>query len=189
VSRVDLSKTSNRGYAPGRPFVTRALWLIVQGLVFLNPLVTSYRLKAALLRRFGAQVGERLVIKPGVHIKYPWHLSLGDHVWLGERCWIDNFVSVEIGTSVCLSQGSYLCTGNHDWRDPGMGLVVRPIKVEDGAWVGAFARIGPGVRVGPEAIITLGAVLSSDAEPAGIYRGNPAVLAGRRWPDEGSPTR
>ena len=61
-----------------------------------------------------------------------------------------------------------------------MGLVVKPIYIGDGAWVGAFARIAPGVRVGLEAIVVMGAVLLTDAEPAGIYRGNPAVKTGHR---------
>jgi putative colanic acid biosynthesis acetyltransferase WcaF len=87
---------------------------------------------------------------------------------------------VRIGANACISQGAYLCTGNHDWSDPGMGLVVKPITVEDGAWVGAFAKIGPGVTVGEEAIVTLGSVLLKDAEPRGIYTGNPAVRVRER---------
>lgn len=171
---VDLSRTSLRGYRPGRPFAVRAIWLIAEALVLLNPLVTSYRLKTWLLRAFGARVGKGLVIKPNVHVKYPWHLRIGDNVWLGERSWIDNFVTVELQDNVCVSQGAYLCTGNHDWSDPGMPLVVRPITVEAGAWIGAFARIAPGVRVGRRAVVTLGSVLLADADVNGIYSGHPA---------------
>ena len=61
-----------------------------------------------------------------------------------------------------------------------MGLVVRPLVVEDGAWVAAFARVAPGLTVGRQAIVTLGSVLLTDAEPDGIYRGNPATLVGTR---------
>jgi putative colanic acid biosynthesis acetyltransferase WcaF len=61
-----------------------------------------------------------------------------------------------------------------------MHLVVKPISIGDGAWIGAFAKIAPGVRVGREAIVTLGAVLFGDAEACGIYRGNPAVKTGVR---------
>ena len=82
---VDLSRPSRRGYRSGRPFAVRAAWLIVEALVFLNPVVTNRALKTYLLRAFGAHVGKGLVIKPNVHIKYPWQLTIGDHVWLGER--------------------------------------------------------------------------------------------------------
>lgn len=178
--RVDLRRTTTGDYEVGRSALVQGLWMLVQACVFLNPLVLSYGLKRALLRRFGASVGPGVVIKPNVHIKYPWHLRIGDHSWIGERVWIDNFVLTDIGAHVCLSQGAYLCTGNHDWADPGMRRVVQPIVVEDGAWVAAFVRVGPGVRVGREAVVTLGSVLLSDAEARGIYTGNPAVRVHRR---------
>ena len=177
---VDLSRSSRRGYRPERSFAYRALWLIVEALVMLNPVVTPYGLKRWVLRRFGARVGRGVLIKPNVHIKYPWHLEVGDNVWIGERAWIDDFVSVRIGSNAVISQGAYLCTGNHDWSDPGMGLLVKAITVEQGAWVGAFARIAPGVTVGANAIVTLGSVLLKDAQPKGIYTGNPATLMGER---------
>jgi putative colanic acid biosynthesis acetyltransferase WcaF len=177
---VDLSRTSRRDYHPGRPYPIRALWLIVEALILLNPFLTPYSLKCWILRRFGAKVGHGVLIKPNVHVKFPWHLEIGDNVWIGERAWIDNFVSVRIEPNACISQGAYLCTGNHDWADPGMGLRVKPITVEQGAWVGAFARVAPGVTVGVNAIVTLGSVLLKDAQPNGIYTGNPAARVGTR---------
>ncbi|MDX6626649.1 MAG: putative colanic acid biosynthesis acetyltransferase WcaF, partial [Solirubrobacterales bacterium] len=170
----DLSLTSNRDYHPGRPYWVRALWLLVETATLLNPLFVPYRPKARILRLFGARTGRNVVIKPGLHVKHPWRLTVGDNAWLGERAWIDNLAPVAIGANAVISQGAYLCTGNHDWADPGMGLVVKPITVGDGAWIGAFAKIGPGVTVGEEAIVTLGSVLLRDARPRGIYRGNPA---------------
>jgi putative colanic acid biosynthesis acetyltransferase WcaF len=172
---VDLSGMSHRGYHPGRSVAYRALWLVVEAFTLLNPILTSYSIKRWVLRRFGARVGSRVVIKPGVHVKYPWHLEIGDGAWIGERVWIDNFVQVRIGSNAAVSQGSYLCTGNHDWSDPGMGLVVRPIIVEDGAWIGAFVRVAPGVTVGRNTVLALGSVLVSDAQPDSVYSGHPAI--------------
>jgi putative colanic acid biosynthesis acetyltransferase WcaF len=137
-------------------------------------------LKVAILRAFGARIGRGVVIKPSVHIKYPWRLSVGEHSWIGERSWIDNMANVRLGSNVCISQGAYLCTGNHDWADSHMGLIVGEIAVGDGAWIGAFARIAPGVTIGSQAVITLGSVLLHDAQESGIYRGNPAVQVGQR---------
>jgi putative colanic acid biosynthesis acetyltransferase WcaF len=177
---VDHRWFNSRDYSPGRPFVVRALWIVVEMLFFLNPLATSYRLKRQLLRAFGADVGAGVVIKPGVHVKHPWRLSVGDHSWIGERAWIDNLASVSIGRSCCISQCAYLCTGNHDWADPGMGLFARGITIEDGAWVGAFARVAPGVIVGQEAILAMGAVLTENAAPSMVYMGNPASVCRTR---------
>jgi acetyltransferase-like isoleucine patch superfamily enzyme len=64
--------------------------------------------------------------------------------------------------------------------DPRTSLLAEPITIQDCAWVGAFARIGPGVTIGREAVVTLGSVLLTDAQPRGIYRGNPATLVRHR---------
>jgi len=175
MSKVTLLRNSNRDYHPGKPFCFRVLWLVVEALVLLNPVFLASGLKVKMLRTFGARVGEGVIIKPNLHVKHPWRLVVGGHCWLGERAWIDNLVPVTIGSNVCISQGAYLCTGNHDWADPAMGMMARPITVEDGAWIGAFAKVGPGVTVGEEAIVTMGSVLLKDAEPRGVYQGNPAI--------------
>jgi len=178
--RVELARTHRAGYHPGRSYPIRALWLIVEALVLLNPVVVSYGLKRAVLRLFGATIGEGVLIKPGLHVKYPWRLTVGDHCWLGERAWIDNMEDVALGSDVVVSQGAYLCTGNHDWADPAMPLAPRPIVVEHGAWIGAFARVGPGTTVGAGSVLSLGAVALTDTEPWGIYAGNPASRVGTR---------
>jgi putative colanic acid biosynthesis acetyltransferase WcaF len=178
---VDLRRTSNRGYHPGRSYALRALWLVVEAVFFLNPLfVPFYGSKRWLLRRFGAQVGKQVLIKPAVHIKYPWRLVVGDYAWVGERVWIDNMEDVVIGEHSVISQGAYLCTGNHDWSDPGMPLSPLPIRIDHGAWIGAYATVGPGVTVGAESVLELGAVCTSDTEPSQVYRGNPAIAVRTR---------
>ena len=69
------------------------------------------------------------MVKPGVRVKYPWRLRVGDHAWLGEDCWIDNLADVQIGAHACISQAAYLCTGNHDWADPAFALILGPITI------------------------------------------------------------
>ena len=178
--RVQLAHTHPGAYRPGRPYLVRAVWLIVEALILLNPVVVSYRFKTAVLRLFGATIGEGLLIKPGVHVKYPWRLSVGDNCWLGERAWIDNMEDVTLGSDVVISQGAYLCTGNHDWSDPVMPLTPLPIRVEEGAWIGAFAKVAPGTTIGAGSVVALGGVVFGDTEPWGIYRGNPAERIGTR---------
>jgi len=45
-------------------------------------------MKVKLLRLFGADVDQGVVIKPNVNIKYPWFLKIGSDVWIGEGVWI-----------------------------------------------------------------------------------------------------
>jgi putative colanic acid biosynthesis acetyltransferase WcaF len=178
--RIDLSVYSPAGFDRGAGELREALWLVTSLLVFrLCPFKLS-RLKAALLRLFGARVGRGVVIKPDVRITFPWKLTLGDHVWLGEECWLLNLAPIVIESHVCISQRAFLCSGSHDYKSPTFDLITKPITVESGAWVGAGAWVGPGVTVGSHAVLAAGSVATKDLEPFGIYRGNPAVLVKRR---------
>lgn len=171
---VDLASFRVTGYSPGAGRVRCALWYAVNALVFASTMFPVYAPKRMLLRLFGARIGSGVVIKPRVNIKHPWRLTIGEHSWIGEGAWIDNLAAVSIGSNVCISQGAYLLTGNHDYKDPHFGLIVQGIAIEDGAWVGARATVCPGVRIGRGAVVTVGSVIQKNAEPFGIYRGNPA---------------
>lgn len=174
-TRQLLSRYDKRGYHPGASIVRRTLWYVVGRLFFDSYLCPVSAIKVALLRIFGAKIGYGVIIKPKVRIKYPWHLTLGDDVWIGEDVWIDNLCSVRIDNDVCLSQGVYLMTGNHDYKDPRFGLIVKNIVIESGAWLGARSIVCPGLTVGSHAVVTVGSVLQSDAKAGVIYRGNPAL--------------
>jgi len=173
--QTNLSVYDNSWYDPGGGPLKRLVWYFCNVLFFINPLNPFSRLKVFLLRLFGADIGRGVVIKPGVNIKYPWLLTVGDHSWIGERVWIDNLAPVTIGKNCCISQGALLLCGNHNYKKSTFDLIVKPIRMEDGAWVGARAVVSPGVTVGSHAILTVQSVATETLEPYGLYKGNPAV--------------
>ena len=177
---VDLSSYSAARFDRGAGKLRESLWLLVSLLLFqLCPLKLS-ALKRCVLRLFGAKVGRGVVIKPNVKITFPWKLEIGDHVWLGEECWLLNLDRIVIGSNVCVSQRAFVCTGSHNYKLSSFDLIVKPITVEDGAWLGAACWVGPGVTVGSHAVLTAGSVATKAVEPWGIYQGNPAVLVKQR---------
>ena len=131
--------------------------------------------RVALLRMFGAQIGSRVRIKPGFRVKYPWHLAVGDDCWLGEDAWIDNLANVVVGDNVCISQGAYLCTGNHDWSDPAFRLIVKEIHLGSSSWVGTRATICPGATLCEGSVAAAGSVVTGAIPPWEIHGGNPAT--------------
>ncbi|QIR41441.1 colanic acid biosynthesis acetyltransferase WcaF [Tolypothrix sp. PCC 7910] len=161
-------------YTPGAPYWKQVLWHFLG-----SPLVESNwlpfsTLKVWVLRSFGASIGQKVRIKPGVRVKFPWRLTVGDFVWIGEDTWIDNLAPVVIESHVCLSQGVYLCTGNHDWYHPDFKLIPAAIHIQESSWIAAKSVIGPGVTVGKGAVLALGGVTGRFLEPMTIYAGNPA---------------
>lgn len=153
--RLDLF--ANPDFERGASRLTEAAWLVLSGLVVSSWLPGS-SWRRMLLRAFGAEIGSGVIIKPGVRVKFPWRLTLGDHVWIGESVWIDNLAQVTIGAHCCISQGAYLCTGSHDWRDPRFALITHPIVLEGECWVGARACLAPGAVMEQGAVLTMGAV-------------------------------
>ena len=172
--RTDLSSFNNDWFDRGAPKWKQLLWYFVNALLFINPLNPSSGLKVFCLRRFGAKVGKGVLIKPGVNIKFPWKLTIGDHVWIGERVWIDNLDQVVIESNVCLSQGAMLLCGNHDYKKSTFDLMIGGIYLEEGVWIGAQSLVGPGVLCGSHAVLAVQSVASKNLEPFTIYQGNPA---------------
>ncbi|MBE7177910.1 MAG: colanic acid biosynthesis acetyltransferase WcaF [Mucilaginibacter polytrichastri] len=175
MKSTDLSVYNRNNYHPGASRVVRAAWYLINLLVFKTGWLPFSPPKILLLRLFGAKAGKNCVIKPHVSIKYPWHVTLGDFVWIGEKAWIDNHVTVQIGSHVCLSQGAMIMTGNHNYSSTHFDLITKPVVIENGVWIGAGATICPGITAGSHSVLTAGSVATRNLEAYSIYQGNPAV--------------
>lgn len=176
---MKLNTFSNIGFDRGASRIKEGLWIAVSGVLFATWLPGT-KWRAALLRIFGARIGQGVVIKPGVQVKFPWKLVVGDHCWIGEGVWIDNLGDVTLGDHVCISQGAYLCTGSHDWAKQEFDLIVKQIVIRDHAWVGACSRVGPGVVIEEGAVLGLGSTATHTLNPWSIYLGVPAKLVKKR---------
>lgn len=180
MTRVRLDQFDNKWYHPGRSKVVQGLWFFLGLPLLRSTMIPCSSFRRVLLRAFGATIGRGVVLKPGVRVKYPWLLQVGDHAWIGEDCWIDNLALVSIGPHACLSQGVYLCTGNHDWNDYAFALQVGPIHIRDGAWLAAKAIVAPGIEIGQDAVVGLGAVVVNAVSSADVVSGNPAKPIAKR---------
>ena len=175
MQQTDLSNYSNLPFKPGGNPLKRLLWFYLNAVFFKTSLLPAMGFKVFLLRRFGAKIGKNLTIKPGVNIKYPWNLTIGDNTWIGENVWIDNLVPVIIGSNACVSQGALLLTGSHNYKKTSFDLIVNSIVLEDGAWIGAGAFVNNGVVAGSHSVLTAGSVANKNLDAYFIYQGNPAI--------------
>lgn len=180
INNTDLSNYKNDSYSPGKGLMVRTIWYFVNVIFFLNPLNPFSALKVLLLRLFGAKLGNGVIIKPSVNIKYPWRLKIGNYVWIGEGVWIDNLDDVEIGNNCCLSQAALLLTGNHNYKKRTFDLITGKIILEDGVWIGAKSIVGPGVICQSHSVLSAGSLISNTMNAYGIYAGNPAKLIRKR---------
>ncbi len=102
--------------------------------------------------------------------------DIGDDVEIGENCRIQCFVSIPPGTRIGNNVfiGPHVGIANHkdirerdDWKRS-------PVIIEDSASIGMGAMLGPGIRIGHNAIVGMGAVVIKDVDAHTTMVGNPA---------------
>jgi putative colanic acid biosynthesis acetyltransferase WcaF len=157
----------------GRPALFVQFWWICDALFFkLSPQV-FYGWRRWILRRFGATIGKRVLIRSSATITYPWRVSIGDYSWIGDEVVLYSLGKIEIGTNVVVSQRSYLCAGDHDSKRRDFYIRARPIKVSDQAWIATDVFIGPDVRIGYGSLIGARSSVFSDMPSGKICFGSP----------------
>jgi acetyltransferase-like isoleucine patch superfamily enzyme len=108
-------------------------------------------------------------------------LTIGDDSNLSNGCIIDLCGDVTIGNTVAIAHNCSIFTHDHVYTDKSVaawkgGVIVKPVIIEDGAWVGSNVTILPGVKIGSRAVVAAGSVVTKDIPPETIYGGVPAKL-------------
>lgn len=179
---IDLSK-SQAGNFRTKPKWFEGIWMVFELLFVTNSLQISSKLRIAVLRMFGAQIAEGVIMRPRTRVKFPWHLKIGKNCWIGEGVWISNKAPLEIGDNVVISQESFITTGSHEVYTT-MDTTVSPIVIRDGVWISSRCIILQGVEVGVNTVITPGSVVNKSLIGNKLYGGNPAKYIKNRFEDE-----
>lgn len=162
-----------------REQLRRVLWSVGQYAIRLSPR-PCFAWRRAVLRLFGAKIGRDVHLYPSTRIYMPWNVRIGDWSALGEDVFIYSLGSVSIGACVALAYRSHVCAGTHDFSDPALPLLKPPVVIEDSAWIGTEAFIGPGATVHTGAIVAARAVVIKDVPSFHVVAGNPARQIGMR---------
>lgn len=169
-----------RKYTPQEQ-VRRVLWSFGRYLMVLSPR-PLFAWRRWVLRLFGAKVGRHVHVYPSAHLYMPWNVEIGDWSALGENVFVYSLGKVTIGRYVTLSYRSHICAGTHDFSDPAVPLLKKPVVIHDKTFVGTDAFIGPGVVVGAGAIVGARAVVVKNVDSMHVVAGNPARTVGYRKP-------
>jgi acetyltransferase-like isoleucine patch superfamily enzyme len=157
-------------------------------------------MRRVLMRALCKAVGNDLQVGPDVVLKHPETIEIGDSVFIGAQAMIQGRFdgTCRIGNHVWIGPQAYFDARNlvlEDYVGWGPGakvlgsqhtgqplelpiiatpLEIKPVVVGFGADIGTNAVILPGVRVGANAIIGAGAVVTADVPEHGVAAGVPA---------------
>lgn len=188
VPVIDLSQAPGEGEAWNRPKWMIYLWSATELVLVTNPWQISSGLRTKALRAFGAKIGEGVIIRPRTRVKFPWNLEIGDRSWIGEGVWIHNQNRVTIGHDAVVSQETFITTGSHAHRKD-MGLLTRPVTIEDGAWVTSRCVVTGGVTVGRSSLIRPLTSVQSNVPSNTVVGPGPFQKFGERFVNKGGDFR
>lgn len=153
--------------------VARLIWAIIYTLFFQSSPRPFYEWRSFLLRCFGAKIGKGCHVYPKARIWAPWNLVMADYAGMADDVNCYSMAIVSLGTKVVVSQGTYLCTGTHDYEDPSFQLYAKPISISDNVWLCAESFIHPGVTIGEGSVIGARSVVTKDMPAWTVCAGNP----------------
>jgi maltose O-acetyltransferase len=88
---------------------------------------------------------------------------------------------ISLGSHVRLSQGVHIETASLDLNAPlPYPHIARPVAIGDGVWIGAHSIVLAGVRIGDNAVIGAGTVVSKDVPAAAIVVGSGMRMIDRK---------
>lgn len=161
TGRMNLRGFQGHGYTKGRSRLVQAAWLCTQGLL-LRHWWCPAKVRIAVLRAFGAQIGEGVLIRHRVRIHWPWKLRIGEGSWIGEGVWLLNLEPISIGQNSCLSQDVFVCTGSHRFDEPTFEFDNAPVHIGNRTWLAAQSTVLRGVTVGDDVLVGAKALVVKD---------------------------
>ncbi len=157
------------------------------------PDFASGAIRSRLYRMIGFEIEPGVMIagnlklisaEPGFYKK----LRIGSDAFIGNHVTINLDAQVTLGKNVSLGPYVLIYTGTHP-LGPGSNrrmrkAIFKPVRIEDGVWVGLAAIVLPGVTVGRGSVVAAGAVVTQDVPPNTFVEGNPAhVVRQLPWAD------
>jgi len=134
-----------------------------------NIIGTNLRVGHGVLIREQNEIGDDVSIGSGSNVEH--HVRIGNRVRLHSNVFVPEWSVLEddcwLGPNVVVTNAKYPAT-------PTTKEELVGAYIEKRAKIGANATILPGVRVGTDALVGAGAVVTVDVPPGAVVAGNPA---------------
>lgn len=103
------------------------------------------------------------------------NIEIGKNVFINSSCHFQDQGGIVIGDGTLIGHSVTLATLNHSQKaEDRASLYPKPIIIGKNVWIGANVTITPGVKIGDNAIIGAGSVVTKDVESDTVVGGIPA---------------
>jgi len=134
------------------------------------------KFRKQIIQKLFKATGTRFFLEPPFRCDYGYNISIGENFYSNYNCTILDGAPVTIGENVLFGPNVSLFTAGHpiyfETRNQGWEFSA-PIVIEDNVWIGGQVVVNPGVRIGRNAVIGSGSVVTKDIPADVVAVGNP----------------
>jgi acetyltransferase-like isoleucine patch superfamily enzyme len=151
-----------------------SIFLILKRRISYSSFASDLRINVAKL--LGAQIGNEVIVRPGVILKGHKNIEIGSNCFIGENTVIVAYgARVKIGKNVLIADGVYISCRNHRFSDKDklikdQGYSCKDISVDDDVWLGHNSIVLAGSNVPKKTIVGAGALFDKSETIAKIHR-------------------
>ncbi|PZR27073.1 MAG: maltose acetyltransferase [Citrobacter freundii] len=130
-------------------------------------------------RRLLGTVGNAFTIEKGFHCDYGYNIHIGENFFANVNFTVLDCAAVRIGNNVLIGPNVGIYTAGHplDTEQRVAGLeFAYPVTIGDNVWIGGHVAILPGVKIGDNAVIGAGSVVTKNIPANVVAFGNPCKV-------------
>lgn len=122
---------------------------------------------------FNNTIHETSYITPPFQIDFPNQMKIEKGVFVNHNLTCMSISGISIGEGTMIGPHVIIATDNHDLQNK-MILRCKSVVIGKNVWIGAGAKILPGVHIGDNAVVGAGSVVTKDVEAGSVVAGVPA---------------
>lgn len=142
-----------------------------------NAYHTPEEVRQILSRLFGRQVDETLRVFPPFYTDFGKNITIGKNVFINACCHFQDQGGITLGDGCLIGHNVVFATLNHGFAPADRAsLYPAPIVLGKNVWVGSNSTLLQGIRIGDNAVIGAGSVVTKDVPANTIVGGVPARI-------------
>lgn len=147
--------------------------------LFNQSLETDDELRKELLLELFGSTGKNYYVEPTFRCDYGYNIHVGENFYANFDCVLLDVCEIRIGDNCFLAPGVHIYTATHpiEAKERVSGAEFgKPVTIGHNVWIGGRTVINPGVRIGNNAVIASGAVVTRDVPDNVVVGGSPAKV-------------